>query len=108
MFESSAAFFIVGMLAAYIVGRTALDAYRWRDVFSSGLGASRDGADEVSERLRAQGIRAKVVVTGRGMGLRLSRPSAPDLSEGYSVRVHRHDVARAGALVDAMRAEGDQ
>ena len=105
MFETSAAFFIVGMLAAYIVGRTALDAWRWRDVFSAGLGASRDGADELSDRLRAQGIRAKVVVTGRGMGLRLSRPSAPDLSEGYSVRVHRHDATRARAMVREMREE---
>ncbi len=105
MFETGAAFFIVGVLAAYIVGRTALDAWLWRDVFSAGLGASRDGADALSDKLQAQGIRAKVVVTGRGMGLRFSRPSAPDLSEGYSVRVHRHDAARARAIVDEMRAE---
>ncbi len=105
MFETGAAFFIVGVLAAYIVGRTALDLWRWREVLSVGLGAPRDSADELAEALQAQGIRAKVVVTGRGMGLRFSRPSAPDLSEGYSVRVHRHDAARARAIVDEMRAE---
>ena len=105
MFETSAAFFIVGVLAAYIVGRTVLDLWRWREVFAVGLGAPRDGADALAEALRAEGMRAKVVVTGRGMGLRFGRPSAPDLSEGYAVRVHRHDADRARAIVDQMRAE---
>ena len=104
MFETGAAFFIVGMLAAYIAGRVVLDLWRWREVFAVGWGAPRDGADELAEALRAQGIRAKVVVTGRGMGLRFGRPSAPDLAEGYAVRVHRHDAARARAIVDEMRA----
>ena len=105
MFDTGAAVFIVAVLAAYILGRTALDAWRWREVFSLGWGASRDGADALSDRLRAQGIRSKVVVTGRGMGLRFSRPSAPDLTEGYSVRVHRHDATRAQAIVQEMYAE---
>ncbi len=105
MFETGAAFFIVGVLAAYITGRVALDAWRWREVFAVGLSAPRDAADELLEELRAQGIRAKVVVTGRGMGIRFGRPGSPDLSEGYAVRVHHHDAARARAVVDAMRTE---
>ena len=105
MFETGAAVFIVAVLAAYMAGRVGLDAWRWREVFAVGWGASRDGADELAESLRAQGMRAKVVVTGRGMGIRLGRPGAPDLSEGYAVRVHRHDAARARAIVDAMRAQ---
>ena len=108
MFESSTAFFIVGMLAAWIVGRTTFDAWRWREVFATAGGAPRDGADALADELRAQGIRTKVVVTGRGMGLRLGRPSAPDLTEGYSVRVRRHDAAEAHEIVEAMRAESDQ
>lgn len=105
MFETGAAFFIVAVLAAYIAGRVALDAWRWREVFSVGWGASRDGVDELSDSLRAQGIRAKVVVTGRGAGYRFSRPGAPDVSEGYAVRVHRHDAERARAIVEEMRAQ---
>ena len=103
MFETGAAFFIVGVLAAYIAGRVGLDAWRWREVFAVGLSASRDAADELVEELRAQGLRAKVVVTGRGMGIRFGRPGAPDLSEGYAVRVHRHDATRARAVVEATR-----
>ena len=102
MFETGAAVFIVAVLAAYILGRTTLDAWRWREVFSAGLTASRDGADALCDRLRADGLRAKVVVTGRGMGIR-ARPSAPDISEGYSVRVHHHDATRARAIVDEIR-----
>ena len=105
MFETGAAFFIVGMLAAYIVGRVGLDAWRWREVFAVGLSAPRDAADDLLEELRAQGIRAKVVVTGRGMGFRFGRPGAPDLSEGYAVRVHRNDAVRARAIVEEMRAQ---
>ena len=105
MFETGAAFFIVGMLAAYIVGRVGLDAWRWREVFAVGLSAPRDAADDLLEELRAQGIRAKVVVTGRGMGFRFGRPGAPDLSEGYAVRVHRHDATRARVVVDDMRTK---
>ncbi len=105
MFTPAIAIFIVAVLAAYIVGRVALDVWNWREVFAVGLGASRDGADEVADRLRAEGIHARVVTTGRGIAVRYGRPGAPDLSEGYSVRVHRHDAARARAVVDAERAE---
>ena len=105
MFETGAAFFIVGVIAAYIAGRVVLDLWRWREVFSVGWGASRDGADALVEALRSQGLRAKVVVTGRGMGFRFGRPGAPDLSEGYAVRVHRHDAARARAIVEEMGSE---
>ena len=104
MFETGAAFFIVGVLAAYMAGRVGLDAWRWREVFAVGLSASRDAADELVEELRAQGMRVKVVVTGRGMGMRLGRPGAPDLSEGYAVRVHRHDALRARAVVEEKRS----
>ncbi|MCH8198895.1 MAG: hypothetical protein IIA54_02345 [Chloroflexi bacterium] len=51
MFETGAAFFIVAVLAAYIVGRVGLDAWRWREVFAVGLSASRDAADELVEEL---------------------------------------------------------
>ena len=105
MFETGAAVFIAAVLAAYIAGRVGLDAWRWREVFSVGWGVSRDGADELADSLRAQGMRAKVVVTGRGMGYRFSRPGAPDVSEGYAVRVHRHDATRARAVVDDMRTK---
>ena len=105
MFETGAAFFIVGVIAAYIAGRVVLDLWRWREVFSVGWGASRDGADALVEALRSHGLRAKVVVTGRGMGFRFGRPGAPDLSEGYAVRVHRHDAARARAIVEEMGCE---
>ena len=105
MFETGAAFFIVAVLAAYIVGRVGLDAWRWREVFAVGLSASRDAADELVEELWAQGLRAKVVVTGRGMGIRFGRPGAPDLSEGYAVRVHRHDAVRARAIVEETRGQ---
>lgn len=108
MFESSAAFFIVGMLVAWIIGRTTFDAWRWREVFGSGLGASRDDADALADRLQAQGIHARVVVTGRGMGLRLGRAGAPDLTEGYSVRVRRRDEPEARTIVEAIRAERSQ
>ena len=105
MFNPAVALFIVAVLAAYIVGRVALDIWNWREVFAAGWGASRDRADEVADRLRAEGIHARVVTTGRGIAVRYGRPGAPDLSEGYSVRVGRRDAARALAIVETMREE---